>query len=39
MFYLIHATDDDKAPVEMTRAYNNAMKPLTPLETGEFQFD
>ncbi len=35
MFYLIHATDDDKAPVEMTRAYNNAMKPHEVVQTQE----
>lgn len=38
MYYMIHATDHDQAPILMTRAYNNAVRPKESAKQLEWEF-
>jgi hypothetical protein len=39
MYYMIHATDHTEAPILMSRAYANAVKPLENEEQMAFMFE
>jgi three-Cys-motif partner protein len=39
MYFMIHATDHPEAPVQMSRAYRNAVRPLETIEQLEFELE